>query len=47
MHARVRLHLRLALQQRLLELLVERAGRDLALLPTELKILRELQKLQS
>ena len=43
--ARVRLHLRLAMHQRLLELLVERSGRDLALLPSELKLLRQLQDL--
>lgn len=43
--ARVRLHLRLAMHQRLLELLVERSGRDLALLPAELKLLRQLQDL--
>ena len=45
--ARVRLHLRLALHQRLLELLVERSGRDLVLLPSELDMLRQLQSLQS
>lgn len=44
--ARVRLHLRLALHQRLLELLVERSGRDLVLLPSELAMLRQLQSLQ-
>lgn len=44
--ARVRLHLRLALHQRLLELLVERSGRDLVLLPSELGMLRQLQSLQ-
>lgn len=44
--ARVRLHLRMALHQRLLNMLVERTGRDLALLPAEFKILRELQKLK-
>ena len=43
--ARVRLHLRLALHQRLLELLVERSGRDLVLLPSELEMLRQLQLL--
>lgn len=43
--ARVRLHLRLALHNRLLELLVERAGKDLALLPSELKLLKKLQEL--
>ena len=43
--ARVRLHLRLALHQRLLELLVERSGRDLVLLPGELEMLRQLQLL--
>ncbi len=44
--ARVRLHLRLALHQRLLEQLVERAGRDLVLTPAELGVLRQLQTLQ-
>ena len=43
--ARVRLHLRLALHQRLLELLVERSGLDLVLLPGELEMLRQLQLL--
>lgn len=45
--ARVRLHLRLAIHQRLLELLVERAGQDLVLLPAELKMLQQLQALQA
>jgi putative two-component system response regulator len=43
--ARVQLHLRLALHQRLLEELVERSGRDLVLSPTELGMLRDLQRL--
>ena len=38
--ARARLHLRLAPHQRLLEMLVERSGRDLVLLPFERDLLR-------
>jgi len=44
--ARVRLHLRLALHQRLLELMIERSERDLLLSPTEVTLVRELQALQ-
>lgn len=43
--ARVKLHLRLALHQRLLEVMVERSGQDLVLGPAELKLLKQLQEL--
>ena len=43
--ARVQLHLRLALHQRLLELIVERAGSDLVLTPAARKVLTQLQSL--
>ena len=44
--ARVRLHLRLALHQRLLELMVERVGGDIVMSAEERRMLRQLQELQ-
>jgi CheY-like chemotaxis protein len=44
--ARVRLHLRLALHQRLLELLIARTDQDLVLSASEREILQQLKRLQ-